>query len=74
MNEAMTKYLRSWNLKTGKAVKKELASMRKYVQKHSASYAWNNAGTAPGSIADGDKILILEEILRTKLQPPAGSP
>ena len=74
MNEVMKKYLYHWSTKTEKQVKKELVSMRKYVQKHSASYAWNNAGTAPGTIADGDKILILEEILRTKLVPPAESP
>ena len=66
MNDVETRYLRNWNSKTTKQVERELASMRKYVQKHSAHYAWHGANVPPGGIADGDKILILIEILRDR--------
>lgn len=66
MGAAEFAYLAAWNSKTTKAVEKELASMRRYVQKHSAHYAWHGANVPPGGIADGDKILILSEILRDR--------
>ena len=65
-NSGWVAYLKTWNQKTTKQVKKELESMRKYVRKHSAHYAWHGANVAPGGIADGDKILILSEILRDR--------
>lgn len=63
---AWKRYLAAWNAKTTKQVEKELTSMRKYVQKHSAHYSWHGANVPPGGIADGDKILILSEILRDR--------
>lgn len=69
-------YLAAWNVKTTKQVEKELASMRKYVQRHSAHYTWHGANVPPGGLADGDKILILREILRNREPlafPPPGA-
>lgn len=60
------RYVAAWNAKTTKAVEKELTSMHRYVQKHSAHYAWHGANVPPGGLADGDKILILTEILRSR--------
>lgn len=65
-NSAWVAYLEAWNQKTTKQVERELASMRRYVQKHSAHYSWHGANVSPGGIADGDKILILSEILRDR--------
>lgn len=62
-------YLGAWNTKTTKALEKELASMHKHVQKHSAHYAWHGVNVPPGGLADGDKILILTEILRERYAP-----
>jgi hypothetical protein len=57
----------AWNTKTTKQVTRELASMRRYVQKHSAAYSWHGKGiTPPGALADGDKILALQEILASR--------
>lgn len=57
-------YKATWAEKSTSKVLKELSSMRKYVQKHTAAYAWHGAGmTPPGVCADGDKITALREIL-----------
>lgn len=68
---AEDKYRAHWAAKTHKQVQKELDAMRKYVQRHSRSYAWHGRNSlAPGSLADGDKINILREILQA--QPSDG--
>lgn len=61
-----TRYLRAWNAKTTKQVGRELASMRRYVQRNSSHYSWHGANVPPGGIADGDKVLILCEILKER--------
>ena len=66
-----SKYLEHWNAKTTKQIEKELASMRKYVQRNSKHYSFHGANVPPGGIADGDKILILSEILRARTDLPA---
>lgn len=63
---AAQRFLEAWNRKTLKQVEKELASMRKFVQRNSSHYAWHGANVSPGGMADGDKILILEEIAKSK--------
>ena len=56
-----------WARKTVKQIEKEIQSWRKYMQKHSAAYAWHGKDiTPPGELADGDKLCILREILSTK--------
>ena len=62
------RYLAAWNAKTTKQVEKELASMRKYMDRSSKHYALHGANTPPGGIADGDKVLILQEILRDRVK------
>lgn len=59
------KYRAVWAKKTTKQIERELASMHRHVQRHSSAYAWHGTGiTPPGSLADGDKIIILREILQ----------
>jgi hypothetical protein len=53
-----------WAQKTTKQVQKEVKSWRSYMQRYTQAYAWHGAGmTAPGQLADGDKLCILREIL-----------
>jgi hypothetical protein len=51
-----------WAQKSLAAIDKEIESMRRHVQRHSAAYAWHGKGvTPPGALADGDKISALRE-------------
>lgn len=53
--------------KTENQIKKEIVSLQKYMERHSRAYHWHGAGmTPPGCLADGDKMLILKEILSEK--------
>lgn len=56
-----------WESKTVKQIQKELASWQKYMNKHGQAYAWHGAGmTPPNHLGDGDKVMILKEILNEK--------
>lgn len=62
-------YRAAWENKTAKQIEKEILSWRKYMDKHGAAYAWHGSGmTPPGSLADGDKISILKDILKEKIK------
>jgi hypothetical protein len=63
---AEDRFRAAWSAKTAKQVERELASMHRYVQRNSSSYAWHGANAAPGSMTDGDKIIVLREILVAK--------
>lgn len=53
-----------WAGKSIKAIEKEIASWRSYMQKQTQAYAWHGKGiTPPGSIPDGDKLNALREAL-----------
>ncbi len=63
------KYGRYWSCKTDKQIENELASFRRYVDKHGQAYAWHGAGMTPsGCLADGDKIEILKNILKSRAE------
>lgn len=50
--------------KTKKQIEKELKSMVAYCNKHGSAHWWHGAGTTlNGSLADGDKISALKELL-----------
>lgn len=58
------KFFKSWKDKTVKQIEKELKSWRKYMDKHNAAYTIiGGAMTPPNSLADGDKVAILRDIL-----------
>jgi len=60
-------YLDAWNQKTSKQIEKEIASLRKYMARNSRAYVWHGANALPpGTIGDGDKLLILQEILEAR--------
>ena len=60
-------YKIQWSMETTRKIESHLAGMHRYVQKHSAAYAWHGANmTAPTSLSDGDKICILKEILQER--------
>lgn len=64
MSDPFEAYKTTWAEKTSKQVAKELKSMRAYVDRHSAAYAWHGKNmTPPGVCPDGDKITALREIL-----------
>ena len=51
-------------IKQKKQIEKELKSMTAYCDKHGASYWWHGFGITPkDSLADGDKISALKELL-----------
>jgi hypothetical protein len=54
----------SWAAHTVKQIELEIESWRRYMQKHRKAYAWHGAGmTAPGALADGDKLNALRDAL-----------
>lgn len=68
-----------WANKTPKVIQKEIDSMRRYMEKHSAAYAWHGANVPPGSIGDGDKLSALRDALdisssRTAANQQSGIP
>jgi hypothetical protein len=64
---AEEKYTSYWSQKTDKQVLKELKSMRAYINRHSAAYAWHGKSmTPPNEISDGMMVLILREILQKR--------
>lgn len=61
------KYKAAWSTKTLNQVQKEEQSMRKFMQRHSSAYAWHGSDmTPPNTLADGDKLSCLREILSEK--------
>jgi hypothetical protein len=66
--DAYEKYKEAWRIKTYKQIANELESMRKYVKKFSQSSSWHAKDMVPpGSMADGDKITALRELLIEKV-------
>ena len=60
-------FRKCWESKTAKQIQKEIESWRKRIDKHGQAYAWHGAGmTPPNHLADGDKVMILKEILSQK--------
>ena len=60
-------YRDMWAKKTAKTIEREIESMRRYMQRHNAAYNWHGRSmTAPGSLADGDRLSALREALATK--------
>jgi len=56
-----------WAGRTVKQIEREIESMRRYMQRHSAAYNWHGKNmTAPGALADGDKLMALREALSIK--------
>ena len=57
-------YRSFWSKKTTSEIKKEIKSWRKYFNKHGESYSFHGGDmTPPNTLADGDKVMILKEIL-----------
>ena len=53
-----------WAAKSRKVVEREIASMRRYMEKHSSAYAWHGKSmTPPGTLADADKLSAMREAL-----------
>jgi hypothetical protein len=60
-------YRSFWSKKTASQIKKEIKSWQRYFDKHSKSYGLHGSDmTPPNTLADGDKVLILREILNEK--------
>ncbi len=67
MSDAYDKYRDHWAKKAIKQIEREIESMRRYMQKHNSAYEWHGkAMTAPGSLADGDKLSALREALEIR--------
>lgn len=65
--QATQNYRSIWEKKTTKQIQKEIESWHRYIDRYSQSYAWHGKDiTPPGTLADGDKVLILKEILRDR--------
>lgn len=61
-----------WAKKTAKQIEREIESMRRYMQKHNAAYNWHGgAMSAPGSLADGDRLSALRDALAIKTREQA---
>lgn len=60
-------FVKVWSKKTIRQIEKELLTWSKYMAKHSQSYAFHGADiTHPSTLADGDKVALLREILEIK--------
>ena len=65
-------YRDMWAKKTTKQIEREIESMRKYMQRHNAAYNWHGRSmTAPGSMADGDRLSALRAALAMKSEQQA---
>ena len=64
MSKLEDNYRSYWEKKTSSQIKQEIKSWQIYFNKHGQAYAFHGSDiTAPNTLADGDKILILKEIL-----------
>lgn len=60
-------YRDMWAKKTAKQIEREIESMRRYMQRYNAAYNWHGKNmTAPGEMADGDRLNALREALALK--------
>ncbi len=60
-------YRSFWEKKTSSQIKQEIKSWQKYFDKHGQAYAFHGSDiTPPNTLADGDKVLILKEILKER--------
>lgn len=60
-------YRSFWSKKTTSQIKKEIKSWQRYFDKHGQAYSLHGANmTAPNTLADGSKIMILKEILKER--------
>ena len=64
-DEQEEKYRKIWNAKTSRQVQREINDWHKHMNKHNAGYNWHL--TNPDSLSDGDRVMILKEILSIKL-------
>ena len=67
MNNLENNYRSFWESKTTSQIKKEIQSWQKYFNKHRQAYSFHGSDmTTPNTLADGDKIMILKEILKNR--------
>lgn len=60
-------YKNLWKDKTTIQIQKEIKSWRSYMQKHNSAYNLHGGNmTAPGQLADGDKLSALRDILKDR--------
>lgn len=64
MSNAVDRYREIWSRKTIKQIEKELDSYRRYLARHKDCFFKE---CAPDSLSDGDRIVILKDLLREKL-------
>lgn len=67
IDAAEAKFKSIWSRKTIKQIEKELKSWRSYMDSHGQSYTFHGRDMTPlNCLSDGDKVLILKEILADK--------
>jgi hypothetical protein len=67
--EQEKRYRSFWEKKTYHQIQNEVDSMHKYMNKHNSAYHWHGANsTSPDEMADGDRMLVLRELLSKKLK------
>jgi len=65
--DSKVKYIDFWSNKTKSQLRKEIESWKRYFEKHGKAYGLHGGNmTPPNTLADGDKISILKEILISK--------
>jgi hypothetical protein len=63
---AWEKYHATWSAKTRRQVEKEIESMQRYMQRNDRAYSWHGAQHAPGEMSDGDRLVVLRDVLTEK--------
>lgn len=67
MSKLEDNYRSFWQKKTSSQIKQEIKSWQRYFDKHGQAYNLHGSDmTAPNTLADGDKVLILREILNER--------
>ena len=67
MSKLESNYRSFWKKKTSSQVKQEIKSWQKYFDKHGQAYSFHGSDiTPPNTLADGDKMLILKELIKDK--------
>lgn len=61
--QRIEQYRDKWQKKTYRQVEKELDSYHRYLSKHSDGHFQE---AAPDEMSDGDRVMVLKEVLRVK--------
>lgn len=64
--DAQTTYRALWESKPTKQIERELKSWQSHFAKHEGHYSFHGATAHPGEMTDGERVMVLKDILRER--------